>query len=322
MPAFNQMDFSVVNLFNSLDLTTNIVLARVARESYNQTVSYQLERLRDVQCSLLEAARILGPHPGQPMIENAGHVKRRPDGASGRLRFGGFELDLGTRELLRDGRPVKLQQQPCRVLAVLASRPGELVTREEIRKAIWGADTWVNFDQGLNFCIKEVRAALGDSADAPRFVETLPRRGYRFIAGTSVVSPGRASLAVLPFDDLSPDHRQDYVCEALASQLVAELVRARPEQVSVISRRSTQRFRSGDDVGVIGRALGADFVVEGVLKKDGNRFRVSARLIRVENQVEAWADSFEHDRDDPATPERGLARSIAGALTSALLRRG
>jgi len=256
------------------------------------------------------------------MIENAGEAKRRPDGASGRLRFDGFELDLGTRELLRDGRPVKLQQQPCRVLAVLASRPGELVTREEIRKAIWGADTRVNFDQGLNFCIKEVRAALGDSADSPRFVETLPRRGYRFIADTSLVSPGRARLAVIPFDDLGPDHGQDGICEALTSQLVAELVRAQPERVSVISRRSTQRFRSGDDVGVIGRAVGADFVVEGVVRKDGNGLRVSARLTQVENRVEAWADSFEHDRDDPATPERGLARSVARALTSALLRRG
>ena len=256
------------------------------------------------------------------MIENASEAKRRPDVASDRLRFDGFEILLGTCELLRDGRPVKLQQQPCRVLALLASRAGELVTREEIRGAIWGAHTWVNFDQGLNFCIKEVRAALGDSADAPRYVETLPRRGYRFIANTSLVSPERARLAVLPFDDLGPDHGQDCLCEALAIQLVAELARARPEQVSVLSRRSTQRFRSGDDIGVIGRALGADFVVEGVLRKDSSCLRVSARLIRVEDQVEAWADSFERDLGEPATLERGLARSVAGALTSALLRRG
>ena len=133
------------------------------------------------------------------MIENASEAKRRPDVASDRLRFDGFEILLGTCELLRDGRPVKLQQQPCRVLALLASRAGELVTREEIRGAIWGAHTWVNFDQGLNFCIKEVRAALGDSADAPRYVRDiaaarlpLHRQHLPRVSGTRQV--GRASL--------------------------------------------------------------------------------------------------------------------------------
>ena len=87
-----------------------------------------------------------------------------------------------------------LQQQPAKVLELLLRRAGELVTRDEIRAAVWGQDTYVNFDQGLNFCIKEIRAALGDDADEPRFVETLPRRGYRFIAAVEVVprapSPG------------------------------------------------------------------------------------------------------------------------------------
>jgi TolB-like protein/DNA-binding winged helix-turn-helix (wHTH) protein/Flp pilus assembly protein TadD len=98
------------------------------------------------------------------------------------LRFGPFELDTTTGELRQRGVPVHLQQQPAKVLGLLLQRAGELVTREEIRGHVWGHDTFVNFDQGLNFCIKEIRAALGDSADEPRYVETLPRRGYRFIA--------------------------------------------------------------------------------------------------------------------------------------------
>jgi DNA-binding winged helix-turn-helix (wHTH) protein len=98
------------------------------------------------------------------------------------LRFGQFELDLRTRELRRAGTPVKIQQQPLKVLALLAARAGELVTREELRQQVWGGDTYVDFDQGLNFCIKQIRSALGDQADTPCFVETLPRRGYRFIA--------------------------------------------------------------------------------------------------------------------------------------------
>jgi DNA-binding winged helix-turn-helix (wHTH) protein/Tfp pilus assembly protein PilF len=98
------------------------------------------------------------------------------------LRFDPFELDLSTLELRRSGRLVRLQHQPARVLALLARRAGEAVAREEIRREVWGTDTFVDFEHGLNFCIRQVRAALEDDAAAPRFVETLPRRGYRFIA--------------------------------------------------------------------------------------------------------------------------------------------
>ena len=98
------------------------------------------------------------------------------------VRFGVFEVDLRNGELRKGGVLIKLQQQPFKVLALLVGRPGDIVTREELRCQIWGGDTFVDFDQGLNFCIKQIRAALGDQADTPRYVETLPRRGYRFIA--------------------------------------------------------------------------------------------------------------------------------------------
>ena len=98
------------------------------------------------------------------------------------IRFGLFELDPASGDLRREGRPVRLQPQPARVLALLVSRPGEVVTREELRRQIWGDGTFVDFERGLNFCIAQIRSALQDSADSPRFIETLPRRGYRFIA--------------------------------------------------------------------------------------------------------------------------------------------
>lgn len=98
------------------------------------------------------------------------------------LRFAPFELDLTSLELRRSGRIVRLQQQPARVLALLALRAGQAVPREEIQREVWGTGTFVDFEHGLNFCIRQVRAALEDDAAAPRFVETLPRRGYRFIA--------------------------------------------------------------------------------------------------------------------------------------------
>src|SRR5712691_9859750 len=98
------------------------------------------------------------------------------------LRFGVFEVDLRAGELRKQGALIKLQEQPFHVLTVLLQRPGELVTREELRNQNWPADTFVDFDNSLNTAVNKLRDALGDSADSPRFVETLPRRGYRFIA--------------------------------------------------------------------------------------------------------------------------------------------
>src|SRR5882672_5277884 len=98
------------------------------------------------------------------------------------LGFGVFEVDLRTGEVRKHGVRVKLQEQPFHVLKILLQRPGEVVTREELRSEIWQSDTFVDFDNGLNTSINKLREALGDSADSPRFIETLPRRGYRFIA--------------------------------------------------------------------------------------------------------------------------------------------
>jgi TolB-like protein/DNA-binding winged helix-turn-helix (wHTH) protein len=98
------------------------------------------------------------------------------------IRFGSFEADLHTRELRKHGLRVKVQEQPFQVLAMLLARPGELVTREEIRSRLWPQDTFIDFDHGLNAAVRRLRDALNDHAETPRFVETLPRRGYRFIA--------------------------------------------------------------------------------------------------------------------------------------------
>lgn len=108
------------------------------------------------------------------------------------LRFGVFDLDPETGDLWRKGRRIHLSAQPARVLALLASRPGEIVSRNELRRHVWGEGTFVDFDQGLNFCIASIRSALGDDARSPRFVETVPRRGYRFLADVRTPEGGRA----------------------------------------------------------------------------------------------------------------------------------
>jgi DNA-binding winged helix-turn-helix (wHTH) protein/Tol biopolymer transport system component len=109
------------------------------------------------------------------------------------IRFGVFEVDLRSGELRKNGLKIKLQEQPFQVLVMLLRRPGEVVTREELQKAVWPADTFVDFDRGLNKTINKLREALGDTADNPRFVETLPRRGYRFIAPVDLGAVGEPS---------------------------------------------------------------------------------------------------------------------------------
>ena len=119
-----------------------------------------------------------------------------------RLRFGPFEADLSTGELWKHGRRVKLQDQPFEVLAILLARPRQLVSREELRQTLWPRDTFVDFDAGLNAAIKRLRDALHDSPDNPRYVETLPRRGYRFIGALEVAAqPAAQELRALPEPD-------------------------------------------------------------------------------------------------------------------------
>ena len=119
----------------------------------------------------------------------------------GPVRFGAFQLDLRTGELRKAGARINLPEQPFQVLKALLDRPGDLVTREELRQRLWPAETFVDFEHGLNAAVRRLRDALGDSADVPRFVETLPRRGYRFIAPVTAPSAADATGAA------SPSHR-------------------------------------------------------------------------------------------------------------------
>src|SRR5215475_14457042 len=114
--------------------------------------------------------------------------------ASSRVKFGLFTVDLHTHEVLKNGIRIRLVGQPFDILAVLLSRPGELVTREELRMRLWPGDTFVDFDHGLNAAVNKLREALGDSADSPRFVETLPRRGYRFIVAVEPLDVADVSV--------------------------------------------------------------------------------------------------------------------------------
>jgi DNA-binding winged helix-turn-helix (wHTH) protein len=134
------------------------------------------------------------PNQGQD-----GYVEERTDarvsiGAAGSIHFGFFELDVRAHELRRDGRVVRLQEQPFHILRMLVERPGEIVLREEIRKQLWPNDIMVEFDQGINAAVKRLRDALRDSADKPRYIETIPRQGYRFICPVEALEHGPAGV--------------------------------------------------------------------------------------------------------------------------------
>ena len=143
------------------------------------------------------------------------------DRARGRLTFGVFELDLRAGELRKRGLRVRLQQQPFQVLALLIGHAGQVVSREDLQKAVWPADTFVDFDHGLNKAINKIREALGDSAESPRFVETVARRGYRFIADVRIVDAAAAAAAVpavpVPAVAKSPD-RHDATLPSVAAR--------------------------------------------------------------------------------------------------------
>jgi DNA-binding winged helix-turn-helix (wHTH) protein len=104
------------------------------------------------------------------------------------IRFGAFELDLGAEQLLKNGRIVRLQPQPFKLLCLLVAQPGKLVTRDEIQRTLWKSDTFVDFEQGVNFAIKQVREALGEDAEHAIYIQTVPRRGYRFLAPVNTVT--------------------------------------------------------------------------------------------------------------------------------------
>jgi DNA-binding winged helix-turn-helix (wHTH) protein len=124
------------------------------------------------------------------------HRRRESDDTAEVRRFGAFEMDLRSGELRKSGVPVRLQPQPFRLLALLTDRPGEVLTRERIREELWPDGTFVDFEQSVNFCVRQIRLALNDSATTPRFVETLPRRGYRWVGGPMEGATGSAARPV------------------------------------------------------------------------------------------------------------------------------
>ena len=237
------------------------------------------------------------------------------------VRFAAFAVDLQAGELRKHGVKIRLQEQPFQMLSVLLERPGEVVTGEELRKRLWSGNTFVDFEHSLATAVKKLRRALGDSAAHPQFIETLPRRGYRFIA-TLEAEPGAGKpiVAVLPFENLTGHAGQEYFSDGMTEEMIARLGRWHPQRLGVIARASAIRYKNTDkDIDQIGRELGADYVLKGSVRRAGDRARITVELIQVKDRTQLWADSFEGDRANVVAIHSEVARHIGRSLQVELL---
>jgi TolB-like protein/Flp pilus assembly protein TadD len=241
------------------------------------------------------------------------------------IRFGDFNVDVRTGELRKRGMRVKLQVQPFQVLQVLLEHAGELVTREELQKRIWPADTFVDFDQGLNNAVKRLREALGDDAEKPRFIETLSKRGYRFIASIerlgngarTPVGPAAAvtvdSIAVLPFTSMSPDPADEFFADGMTDEIINAL--AQIKELHVVARTSAFSFKGKYiDVRAVGKRLNVRTVLLGSVRRAGNEIRITAQLINVEDGYHLWSDRYDREVKDIFEIQDEIARTIAERL--------
>lgn len=327
-----------------------------------------------------------------PLNSLAGARMAAPAPSPGTIRFGVFEADLRSGELRKDGVKVKLEGQPFQVLAVLLTRSGELVTREELRKELWPDETFVDFEQGINAAVKRLRLALEDSADTPTFIETLPRRGYRFIApvengvrpslpdidqnqaeptslGVVAVSAetqtgqsrlrvtarwrriligiagiaalallvlglnpfgvrdrmlGRprtgeiTSIVVLPLTNLTGDPGQDYFVDGMTDGLITEL--GKISALRVISFTTALTYKNAKKpLPEIARELGVDAVLEGAVARNGDRVRITTRVIHLSQERTLLSEKFERDLREISTLQSEIVLVVADEIKVKLL---
>jgi TolB-like protein/DNA-binding winged helix-turn-helix (wHTH) protein/Flp pilus assembly protein TadD len=247
------------------------------------------------------------------------------------VRFGPFEVDVNAGEVRKRGRRLRLQDKPFRVLEALLEHPGEVVGRDALRTRLWPADTFVDFDTGLNSAVNKVRRVLGDSAAAPLYIETLGRRGYRFIAsiddlppaaaavalGWAPASPAVSSLAVLPLANLSGDEHEEYFCDGMTEAVTGQIAGIR--SLHVISRQSASRYKnSRQPLPAIARELGVDALVEGSVLRAGGRVRIEVRLVHGASDRYLWSHRWERELSDVLVIQAEIAAAVGHAVAATI----
>ena len=275
--------------------------------------------------------------------------------------------------MLRDGQPVSLPPKDLETLLVLVESAGHIVEKEELLEKVWPG-TFIE-EGNLSRHIFNLRQVLGDTADGRNYIETIPRRGYRFVAAVQEYgettpspsathpsrqpgapvhsghkkihwawslallalavsiyfvgrrfwprqnpSPQKVMLAVLPFVNLSGDAQEDYFADGLTEEMTAQLGQFQPSRLGVIARTSTVRYKGTKETAAqIGKELGVGYLLEGSVRRGGERVRVTAQLIQVGEQTHLWAESYERPLTDVLSIQRELAERITHSLSIRLL---
>jgi TolB-like protein/Tfp pilus assembly protein PilF len=271
------------------------------------------------------------------------------DTGSLHLHFGEYEIDVAAFELRRGGQPCAVEPQVLELLVYLVRNAGRLVTKGDLIAHVWGGR--IVSDSTLASRVKSARRAIGDDGEQQKLIRTVHSRGVRFvgevrteggeaatghaaapearpaIAAGAGAAPAKAelpSIAVLPFANVGGDPEQNYLVDGLTQDIITDLARFR--QLRVVSRDSSFRYReSGADLREIARALGADYVVTGSVRRQGSRLRLSAQLTAADSRNELWAERFDRSTEDVVAMADELVRTIVGTLAgrvrAALARR-
>jgi TolB-like protein/Flp pilus assembly protein TadD len=224
--------------------------------------------------------------------------------SSERIHLGQFVLDISRYELTCAGKPVRMERIPMDLLILLVRENGRLVSRDEIIDRLWGKDVFFDTDNGINTAIRKIRRALGEDPEKPQYIETVQGKGYRFKGATDAVTgiassqvdvgKPRIMLAVLPFENLSGDPDQEYFSDGLTEETIMRLGKMSRRDLGVIARTSSMAYKHSDkSVLRIGQELSVDYVLEGSVRREAGRVRVTVQLIRVSDQIHLWAENFD-----------------------------
>ena len=239
------------------------------------------------------------------------------------IRFGVFEFDADSRQVRKQGKRVRLEPKLYQVLELLLLNAGKVVARKRLRETLW-PNTHVAFAHNLNTAVNKLRKLLGDTARNPRFIETLPRVGYRFLAPVKTlphrpVESGREMLMVLPFENLGDRPEHAYFADGLTQEVIAHLGGLNPRQLGVIARASAAQYKvRNKTVAEMASELGVSYVLEGTVRGDGTSVRVAIQLIDAQQQTQLWASSYDRPLRDLLNTQADLARQIGAALTTTL----
>jgi TolB-like protein/Tfp pilus assembly protein PilF len=276
---------------------------------------------------------------------------RKAQGTDIIIRFGPFEVNRDSPSVRKHGVRLRIQDQPLQVLIALLESAGEIVTREELIKRVWPSGTFVDFEHGLNAAVNRLRQVLGDSAEDPRYIETVARRGYCFIAtilqpdapapgaslppasnvvdtSASVASAGsgdKPSLAVLPFTNLTAESDSDYFSDGLAEDIINALTKV--PGIRVIARASASMFRNRSiPLREIAERLNVNLILDGSFRRFGNRIRVTAQLVHGAGETCLWSERYDRQLLHVLDVQEDIARSIVNTLrlevnTGQLIRR-